>query len=136
MVTTWVPRKWIEGQLIGEEYALSTTKGDLNLAPPTITMNFTLGTFVSATPCKQINYVLQTFMRIKQKKLSPTVYIQSLNIYFFNIVFCFHCITEKTVLNIPSLEDQAAQLIILLPVWSKSNTLSYSNPSPLKPQTI
>ena len=46
----YVPRKWREGQPICEEYAFSTTEGALNFAPPIITRNFTLGTFVSATP--------------------------------------------------------------------------------------
>jgi hypothetical protein len=45
-----VPIKWRDRQPIVEEYAFSTTEGALNLAPPIIIRNLTLGTFLSATP--------------------------------------------------------------------------------------
>lgn len=46
-----IPRKWREGQEIGEEYAFSATEGALNLAADINIKNFTFGTLVSATPC-------------------------------------------------------------------------------------
>lgn len=56
---TEVPIIWREGQLTGDENALTTSLGEPNMDPPNFPPDirityFIFGTFVSATPCNCI----------------------------------------------------------------------------------